>query len=268
MFQNISLGIYYPGQSFLHKLQARTKLLVLFWVIASMAVANQRRWHFAPYVVVVVLVCVAIALSGVGVGSMWQRIRLLLLFAILGAIPTVLFLETEGEPLYSFGPLIITDRGAWLLMSVFTVFLSLYALALLLTMTTTPVALIEGLMLLLAPLRRLRLPIDGFALMSLLALRFIPTLSAEVEQLIKAQTARGADFAHGKLRDRVRNLTMLIVPLTHGTLRRAADLATALEARGYTLEGQQTVLHETVLGAADYLTIGVVVAAMVGALVL
>jgi energy-coupling factor transport system permease protein len=267
MFQNISLGIYYPGQSFLHKLQARTKLLALFWLIIAMMVANQRRWHFAPYIFLVALVSLAVVISGVGLRVMWRQIRLLLLFAVLGAIPTVLFLETEGTPLYSVGPLTITDRGVWLLMSIFTLFLALYALALLLTMTTTPVALIEGLTLLLAPLRRARLPVDGFALMTLLALRFIPTLFDEVEQLIKAQTARGADFAHGPLSGRLRGLASLVVPLTQGALRRAADLAEALEARGDAPEDRSTPLHETTLGRADYLALGVLVMTMLGALI-
>jgi energy-coupling factor transport system permease protein len=181
------------------------------------------------------------------------------LFAALGAIPTLLFFETEGAPLYVLGPLVITDRGAWLLISIFAVFLALYMLALLVTMTTPPVALVDGLALLLAPLRRLRLPVDAFALMTLLALRFIPTLFDEVDLLIKAQTARGADFAHGSLAERLRSLTRLLVPLTHGVLRRAADLAIALEARGYAIEDRPTSLYETVLRIPDYLTLGVVI---------
>jgi len=135
-------------------------------------------------------------------------------------------------------------------------------------MTTTPVALIEGLTVLLAPLRRLRLPIDEFALMALLALRFIPTLTEEVELLIKAQTARGADFAHGTLRERAQSLTALFVPLLQGALRRAADLATALEARGYTVEGRQTLLHEGRLAARDYVTFTAVVLVTIGALLI
>jgi energy-coupling factor transport system permease protein len=171
-----------------------------------------------------------------------------------------------GDP--AIGPLVITADGARLGGRLYVVFITLYTLALLLTMTTTPVALIEGLTVLLAPLRRLRLPIDEFALMALLALRFIPTLTEEVELLIKAQTARGADFTHGTLPERAQSLAALFVPLLQGALRRAADLATALDARGYTTEGRQTLLHEGRLARHDYLTFAVVVLVSIGALLI
>jgi energy-coupling factor transport system permease protein len=168
----------------------------------------------------------------------------------------------------TLGPLVITEGSLRLGVRLYIVFLSLYTLALLLTMTTTPVALIEGLTVLLAPLRRLRLPVDEFALMALLALRFIPTLTEEAELLIKAQTARGADFSHGTLRERAQSLAALFVPLLQGALRRAADLAAALDARGYTVEGRQTLLHEGRLAARDYVTFAVVVLVTVGALLI
>ena len=153
-------------------------------------------------------------------------------------------------------------------MTAFVVLLVLYACSLLLTMTTTPVALIEGLTMLLLPLRRLRLPVDDFALMTLLALRFFPTLIEEAEQLTKAQAARGADLASGTVRERLQSLATLFVPLMQGVLRRAADLATALEARGYEVEGRQTMLHETAFGKVDYVVLGMVVLVTVGALML
>src|SRR5712691_1148321 len=343
MFKNISLGIYYPGNSLLHRLQARTKLLVLLWLVVSLTLANRRLWHFAPYIAVVVLLLLGVALSGVSARHLWQRMWLLVTFAILGAIPTLLFTSDIGQPLYTFspssvfstlliwamllfivlltlyillfflpipamrnfrqqpwltriripptaltlsilaaltligsisftntfpfGPLVFTYENVWLLMTFFTLFLLLYAFSLLLTMTTTPIALIEGLTLLLTPLRWLRLPVDDFALMTLIALRFIPTFIEEIEQLIKAQTARGADFSHGTIRERVQSLAALFVPLIQGTLRRAADLATALEARGYEFGGHQTFLHEKSLGPADYAVLAVVVLVMIGALI-
>jgi energy-coupling factor transport system permease protein len=173
-----------------------------------------------------------------------------------------------GTPIGAIGPLVITVEGVWLGVRFVVVLLSLYMLAMLLTMTTTPVALIEGLTLLLSPLRRLRLPVDEFALMTLLALRFIPTLAEEAELLVKAQIARGADFTHGALRQRLQSLATLFVPLLQGALRRATELATGLEARGYTVEGTQTLMHEGPLAVADYLVLGVVISVTVGALVI
>jgi len=101
-------------------------------------------------------------------------------------------------------------------------------------------------------MRWLKLPVDDFALMTLIALRFIPTLIEEVEQLIKAQTARGADYTHGTIRERSQSLLALFIPLLQDVLRRASDLATALESRGYEVGSRQTRLHEKRLGAIDY----------------
>jgi energy-coupling factor transport system permease protein len=104
--------------------------------------------------------------------------------------------------------------------------------------------------------------------MTLIALRFIPTLLEEVELLVKAQLSRGADLSHGRIRERLQSLTALFIPFIQGTLRRAADLATALEARGYQVEGRQTPLHETAMQWADYAAIGVVVTASIAVLLL
>jgi len=329
MFKNISLGIYYPGNSLLHRLQARTKLLLLAWFTVYIVIANNFIWHFAPYIVLVIFSFTSMSLAGISLSLVWRRMRLLLLLMLLGAIPT-LFFTTEGtvRPLYSFGPFptslalldwtialygilltiyialfflpipvlqnnpqrlwlkrikiplilitlgilvllwfirnippnttflvgpfVITDLAVWTLLSFYTVLVVLYMFSLLLTMTTSPIALIEGLTILLTPLRWLKLPVDDFALMTLIALRFIPTLIEEVEQLIKAQTARGADYTHGTIRERSQSLLALFIPLLQDVLRRASDLATALESRGYEVGSRQTRLHEKRLGAIDY----------------
>ncbi len=330
MLQHISLGVYYPGTSPLHRLRARTKLLVLLWLIVYLLVANQRRDHYAPYAVVVGLLALAVAGSGIGLGHLWRRIRLLALLAVLGAIPLLLFVV--GQPLatlgpypatyeqarwtmlaygvvagayligpglarpwrqhrgrrrrwtrplrtllvislvvlaavwwltrhmaagatFPLGPVVITHEGVWIVVSASMILVVFYALALLLTMTTTPIALVEGLTRLLAPLRRVGAPVDDFALMLLISLRFIPTLFDEAEQLTKAQTARGADVSRGTLRERLQSMETWFVPLMQGTLRRAGELATALEARGYEVRGERTALHEGALGALDWLVL-------------
>ncbi len=342
MFQNISLGIYFPGNSLLHRLQARTKLLILACFVICLTIANHNLWHFAPYAVVIILLCLGVALSGISPRQLWQRIWLLTLLSIIGAIPTVLIPDNLSNTIAIFGPfpfsfaqvftasfiyvlllalyilmaflripalrkireqrwfriigialllitttllgdlwlihitsravllgpIVFTQDAIWLLMSFFTVFLVLYSFSMLLTMTTTPVALIEGMSMLLTPLRWLRLPVDDFALMTLLALRFIPTLIEEIEQLVKAQSSRGADLSHGAIRERLQTLSSLLVPFMQGTLRRATELATALEARGYQVQGRQTPLHEKSFGVIDYAVLGVVVLVMVGALML
>ncbi|GAC1357525.1 MAG: hypothetical protein NVS2B12_22980 [Ktedonobacteraceae bacterium] len=192
----------------------------------------------------------------------------MILFLVIVAI---FYWFTSGHPLDTplvVGPMVLTYRGVWVVVASFVVFLALYISSLLLTMTTMPVGLIEGMTLLLAPLRRLKLPVDDFALMTLLALRFIPTLLEEAEQLIKAQTSRGADLMHGSLRERLQSLSMFFLPLVQGTLRRASDLSVALEARGYQSEGERTLLYESSLKLIDYLVLGTTIVLTVASLLL
>src|SRR5947209_931976 len=271
MLKNISLGMYYPGKSLLHRLQARTKLLALVWTAVWLMIATSHVWHFIPYIVAVIFFCIAVASSGTSPRQMCRRMWFLLLLVSIGGIQNLssregdertfsalgpwitsygivqegllvasiamamllfvsllpslrvlrqqrwlkllriplifatiaavvcfwLIAATPATQPFAFGPIRITYAGVWILVSVFVALLVLYGFSVLLTMTTTPVALIEGMTILLAPLRRLKLPVDDFALMALLALRFIPTLLEEVEQLTKAQTSRGADVASG-----------------------------------------------------------------------
>jgi energy-coupling factor transport system permease protein len=335
MFQNIPLGTYIPGKSLLHRLRARTKLLLMLWLSIYFTLANQNFWDFTPHIAAVLLLLAAIACSGISPGVIWRRMRWLLLLALIGIIPNVLFFGNSGTtvlwapgPLLlpyglvqsilaaygilfalfilfnllplpqvrairrqrwfrrirvvlivlavgaallwwltrrhaasstlPIGPIILTYDGVWAEVTIFVVFLTLFACSILLTMTTSPIALIEGLTRLLTPLRWLRLPVDDFALMLLIALRFIPTLIEEIELLIKAQISRGADYTHGSFRERLQSLIALFVPFISSTLRRASDLATALDARGYQTQGRPTLLHDTALGTADYLVMGAV----------
>ena len=225
MLRNISLGIYIPGTSILHRLQARTKLFAILWFSVASVVAHQRTWHFATYGVIVGLVCTGVALCGISPRFLWRQIRLLALIIVIGVLQ-VLFVAS-APAILTRGPLVLTYEDVWLLVSISAVLLVIYVLALLFTMTTTPIALIEGMTRLLHPLRRLRFPVDDLALMALIALRFVPTLIDEVDQLVKAQTARGADFRHGSLRDRIQSFMTLFVPLIQRVSQRAADLALA-----------------------------------------
>lgn len=340
LFRSIPLGIYYPGNSPIHRLQSRTKLLLVAWLAVWLLIASHREWHFTPFIVLVILVAVSIASARISAREIWRRTWLIVILFMLGIGPTLPTTDIDARKLYTVGPLvtsyglartillilgsvlavlylssllpalrvfwrrgwlrflrilivlaallsfallwliagnsaaqslpigpyIITYGGTWTFMSSFLVLMALLIFSLVLTMTTSPVALIEGVTLLLSPLRRLKLPVDDFALMALLALRFIPTLVDETEQLIKAQSARGADLASGTMLERLHSLSMLFVPLMQGSLRRASDLAIALEARGYEVDGKQTMLHETMFGRVDFIVIGVVVVVTIGSL--
>jgi energy-coupling factor transport system permease protein len=262
MLRDLSLGAYFPAESILHRLQARTKLLVLFWIFVTLVVANHRPPSLVPQSAITALVLLGAALSGIPVRQLWRRTRILSVVLIGAAI--LLLLDHDGTPIVNSGPIVITDDGVWLFVVAGIMLIVLYLAALLLTLTTTPVALGEGLTSLLAPLRRFNLPVDDFALMTLIAVRFIPTLIGDVEGLVEAQQSRGADLRRGNIRDRTRSLTALFVPLVHGVLRRASELALALEARGHGADTETTMLHETSFGREDVaaLALTVVVTAL------
>ena len=215
MFEQFAPGTYFPIDSPLHRLRARTKLLVLVWLVGYTTAANQLG-RVAPYGALVLLALLGAALARVGARALWRRMRWLTLLTLLGTIPAILLLGVEGTTWFALGPLVVTYESVRVAAQLAVSFLALYLLALLLTMTTSPVALIEGVTLLLGPLRRLRLPVDAFALMALLALRFIPTLANELELLVKAQTL-GATHAVKAGPDAVRQVQQL-------TGRRGADV--------------------------------------------
>ena len=281
MLNNLPLGVYIPGTSMLHRLQARTKLLLIGWLVILLFLANRQAWHMAPYVVTLALLLVAVGLSGIRAGYIFRRMRLLVLLVVLADIPALLFtpgditlatfgpahLRLFGSDL-AIGPVVISSDGAWFVVGFSTIFLLIFLASQVLALTTSPVALAEGLALLLRPLRRWRFPADELALMTLVSLRFLPLLVDEANQLIKAQQSRGAQFTKGSLRKRRSTMLALIVPMLRGALRRAGELAVALESRGYAIAGEQTMLYETRLRAPDYLALALVIVPTLAALFL
>lgn len=271
MLNNLPVGVYIAGQSPVHTLRARTKLLLLCWFAVSFFAANHRHFHFGVYLLAFSILALAIAVGRIRVGYIWRRMRLLVILLALG-IPLSLML-TPGDTWQTFGPwpleiptpwgmlafpvgpIVVTYDGIWFVISFTAIFLLLYLGSLLLTMTTTPVALAEAIVVLLRPLRRFRIPADEFGLMTLVALRFIPVLTQETEQLIKAQISRGANLTAGSLATRIRGVSSLLVPMLQGALRRAEDLSAAIEARGYGVTGEATLLHEGRLQLADWLAL-------------
>lgn len=281
MLDNLPIGIYLPGASPAHRLRARTKLLLLIWLAGSFFVANHRQFHYGVYSVAFSIIALALILARVDMGYIWRRLRVLVILLAIG-IPFSL-MWTPGDTWHTFGPLVlhfahvhidlgplqfsasqlnlpigpivVTYDGIWFTISFTAIFLLLYLGSITLTLTTSPVALAEGIVLLLRPLRRLRMPVEEFGLMTLISLRFVPVLVQETEQLVKAQISRGADFTTGSLAARVRRLGTLLVPLVQGALRRAEGLSSALEARGYGVTGNATLLHEGPLRIFDWLAL-------------
>ena len=241
------LGQYYPAESPLHRLDARFKLLMIVGFIIALFFVERPGTMILSLLVLPIL----LALARLPAHWLWRSLRPLL-FILSFTFVIHLFL-TPGERLFAFGPL--TASGAGLTRGIFFSLrlVLVITVSYFITLTTTPVALTEAIATLLKPFKRLGLPVHELALMTTIALRFIPTLLEEAREIIKAQKARGADFESGHILKRARGFVPVLIPLFVGSFRRADDLASAMEARGYAGGEGRTRLHEAVLVRTDYI---------------
>lgn len=257
MFRDITIGQYLAGDSIIHRLDPRTKLTIVgvFMVVLFVATNGPAYGALAGFV------ALAVGLAHVPPRMLLRGLRPIIFLLSLTFV-LQLFL-TPGTPILALGPLVGTLEGLRTGFFMVLRLLLLLVMASLLTLTTSPVALTDGLESVLAPLGWVGLPTRELAMMMTIALRFIPTLMEEADKVMKAQMARGADFESGNALRRVRSLVPLLVPLFVSAFRRADELATAMEARGYDGGAERTRmnrLHATRLdaGAAVVTTLLVV----------
>ena len=248
MFKDVTLGQYYQADSVIHRLDPRVKLAGTFLYMISLFVFN----NIICYLVSAILLTVVIILCKIPVGYMLKGLRAVLFIMVFAVVFNVLF--TEGDTLFEFWIFHVSLKGIKLaLLMVIRLFLLIVS-ASIMTLTTTPNRLTDGLEMLFRPLKIFKVPVHEFAMMMSIALRFIPILSEEADKIVKAQTARGAKFDSKKLTDRVKSLIPLIVPLFISAFRRAADLALAMEARGYHGGDGRTKLYPLKYAARDYVS--------------
>ena len=229
MLKDITLGQFFPGTSPIHRLDPRTKLMML--VVYIVALFSAKSW--ASYGICFAFLAGCIWLSRIPLKSIVKGMKPLVMILIFTGVLNIFFTTGEGEPLVDFWIITIYLEG--LVRALFMVIriLLLITCTFLLTYTTSPISLTDGLESLLNPLKRLRLPVHELSMMMCIALRFIPTLIEETDKIMSAQKARGADFESGKLMDRVKALIPILVPLFISAFRRADELATAMECRCY-----------------------------------
>lgn len=228
MLKDITLGQYFPGKSPIHLLDPRTKLL--FLIIYFIALFTADGW--ISYGIVLVFLSAVIYMTTIPLKTIVKGLKPLIFILVFTGILN-LFMTPGENVLVSFWGLKITTEGlvqaifmvSWVLMLIVGTFL--------LTYTTSPIALTDGLESLLGPLKKLHLPVHELSMMMCIALRFIPTLIEETDKIMSAQKARGADFETGSLMQRVKALVPILVPLFIGAFRRADELATAMECRCY-----------------------------------
>ena len=245
---NITLGQYYPADSVVHQMDPRVKILLLIAVIVAVFLAGNLL-AFAPIIAFLVIVT---KLSKVPVKMMVKGLKPLRLILILTFVLNLFFLQGETV-LLDLGFAQIKRESLMLAIHYSLRLILLVLFSSILTLTTPPITLTDGLERLLSPLRVIRFPAHEMAMMMSIALRFIPTLMEEADKIMKAQTARGADFESGNLIARAKAMVPLLVPLFVSAFRRAGDLAMAMEARCYHGGEGRTRLRVLKCEKRDYL---------------
>lgn len=246
MIRDITIGQYYPVDSPIHRLDPRVKLAATFlFIIGIFCVDNFLGFGLAILMLALVVYKAKIPFSYLLRGL--KAIFILLIFSVV----MNLFLNRQGEELVSFWIFTITDPGVYT-----AAFLGLRLILLVLgssvmTLTTTPLELTDGIEKAMRPLKKIRVPVHEIAMMMSIALRFIPILLEETDKIMKAQQARGADFESGNILQRAKSMVPILVPLFISAFRRADDLATAMEARCYRGDVGRTRMKEMVYRVQD-----------------
>lgn len=261
MLRDITLGQYYPADSVIHKLDPRVKLFGTLVYIISLFVFK----GLPAFILAAIFLVVLIKLSKVPFSYMVKGLKTIVLIMLFAAVFN-LFL-TPGTKLVSFWIFTITYEGLKNAVVMMVRLMFLIIGTSLMTLTTTPNELTDGLEKALSPLKYIKVPVHEIAMMMSIALRFIPILIEETDKIMKAQMARGADFEHGNLIQKAKNMVPLLVPLFVSAFRRANDLAMAMEARCYRGgEGRTKMkpLHYQKRDRMAYLTLLVYLAAVIG----
>ena len=239
MISDITLGQFFPGFSPIHKLDPRTKIVLATLFIVTVFIANNP----LTLAFLGLVTAIIILMSRISFKVIFKAIKPLAFIFAFTAILNLFLTKGEGEPLVSFWRLTIYEEGiVRALFMFFRVIIFILSSTVLLTYTTSPISLTDGLESLMAPLKKIKVPVHSFAMLMSIALRFIPTLVEETEKIMNAQKSRGADFSSGGLIKRAKALIPILIPLLGSAFNRADELATAMECRCYRGDKNRTKL--------------------------
>ncbi|GEN51109.1 energy-coupling factor transporter transmembrane component T family protein [Alkalibacterium pelagium] len=228
MMEKLIFGRYIPGNSFIHRLDPRAKLMGAIWFIIIIFLAN----NWLTYVLLTVFVLTAVKLSEISPKFFINGVKPLIWLILFTVILQILF--TSGSTIwFRFGPVVISQEGLLNGVFIFMRFVLIIFMSTILTLTTMPLSLTDAIEYLLRPLAAVKVPVHEIALMLSIALRFVPTLMDETEKIMNAQRARGIDFGEGNIYQQMKAIVPLLIPLFVSSFNRAEELATAMEARGY-----------------------------------
>ena len=228
MLKDITLGQFFPGDSFIHRLDPRTKLIMVVVYIVALFMAS----NWLGYGIVIAFLAVCIKISTIPLKSITRGLKPVMMIVAFTGILNLFFTPGTHEIVNIFGFSLTweaVERAAQMILRIMLLITGTF----LLTYTTSPIALTDGLEALMNPLKKLKVPVHELSMMMCIALRFIPTLIEETDKIMCAQKARGADFENGSIIDRAKALVPILVPLFISAFRRADELATAMECRCY-----------------------------------
>lgn len=244
--KDITLGQYFPGNSLLHRFDPRSKILFTVLFIAAIFLCK----GLVSYGITLLILLMMIGISKVQPRVFLKGMKPVVFIVVCTAILNLFY--TSGTVLWSWGILKITEEGIWKAGFMVLRILMLIACTLLLTYTTSPILLTDGLEKLLRPLKKLNFPVHELSMMMSIALRFIPTLIQETDKIISAQKARGADFDSGNLIQKAKALIPILIPLFISSFRRAEEMAIAMECRCYHGDEGRTSLRQLRYAGRDY----------------
>lgn len=246
MIKDITIGQYYPGNSILHRSDPRSKLLLTFAFMIVVFLINS----YLGFLSTALFMVIAIVLSGVPLKYTLKGLKPVLFIIVFAAVINIF--TTPGTAVFKLGFIRITYEGLDQTAKMALRLTLLIMGASLLTLTTTPILLTDGMEKLMAPLKKIRFPAHEIAMMMTIALRFIPTLLEETDKIMKAQAARGADFDTGNIIQRAKSFVPVLVPLFISAFRRADELATAMEARCYRGSEGRTRMKQLKFTKSDF----------------
>lgn len=226
--EKMIFGRYVPADSLVHKMDPRSKLTVIFLFVCIVFLAD----NWITYALIGIYTFFMLGLSRIPFRFLYSGLKPILWLVIFTLI-LQLFFTNNGHIIFKMGPVKIYDEGLRQGIFISFRFLFLILMTSLLTLTTTPIEITDGLETLLNPLKKVRFPVHELALMMSISLRFIPTLMEETDKIMKAQIARGVEFASGPMKERMKAVVPLLIPLFISSFKRAEELAVAMEARGY-----------------------------------
>lgn len=253
MIKDITIGQYFPGNSFLHRMDARMKIVLTLALIVGIFLCKS----LVSIAAIVAVTFALIFISGVPLKMVLKSIKPLAIIVVFTAVLNIFYIR-GGTTLFEWRFLHITSKGLFTALFMVVRIICLVVISSLLTYTTTPTVMTDAIESLLSPLKIFKIPVHTLTMMMTLALRFIPVLVDEVDRITNAQKARGADFDSGGLKEKVKALVPIIVPLFVSSIKHAFELADAMECRCYVDGKGRTRMKKMKLSFKDFVALFVV----------